>query len=444
MKRALFEYIPAWLLLAVFGFVVLHAPITVFVSTHWPEVSLYVKAWKELFILLAGLLTTAGIITSGYWKMIVKDKLLWAAGAFIGLHIAILPLSDGTWQSIIAGLMIDLRYVAYFVVVYVFLKRFPMYRSAFLRIGIIGAIIVVGFTLLQLILPHDFLKYLGYGPETIQPYLTVDQNYDFIRYISTLRGPNPLGVYALMIVAAVVAFLAMGNVGTLARNRSKLLFALFALGGPVALWLSYSRGAILGAIVATVVVLLVAYWRKLSPRIWFGVAATLVASLLVVYVIRDTTFFQNVVLHNNPTTGAEIDSNQGHIDSVETGIARTFHEPFGAGIGSTGSASLFSDDPVIIENQFLFIAHESGWLGLVVFVVLMGIVFSRLWRQRADWRALAVLASGIGMLVVGIFLPVWVDDTVSIVWWGCAAVLLAVERSTKHARTTNKKAKRTT
>jgi mannose/fructose/N-acetylgalactosamine-specific phosphotransferase system component IID len=163
-----------------------------------------------------------------------------------------------------------------------------------------------------------------------------------------------------------------------------------------------------------------------------------------VYAIRDTTFFHNVVLHNNPTTGAEIDSNQGHIDSVETGIVRTLHEPFGAGIGSTGSASLFGDDPIIIENQFLFIAHESGWLGLLLFGILIGLIFVKLWQRRSDWRALAVLASGIGMLVIGVFLPVWVDDTVSIVWWGFAAVLLAGERSIKHARTTNKKAKRTT
>lgn len=444
MKRIVFEYIPAWLLLVVFGFIVIHAPITVFVSAHWPDVSLYAKAWKELAILLAGLLVAVGCIASGYWRTAVKDKLLWAAGAFIAMHLVVLAVSDGTWQSIVAGLMIDLRYVVYFVVVYVFVRQFPIYQSVFLRVGVTGAAIVIGFTLVQLLLPHDFLKYLGYGPETIQPYLTVDKNYDFIRYISTLRGPNPLGAFAAMVIAAVVAFVAMKKVPELTSNRSKLLFALFALGAPVALWVSYSRGAILGAIVAVTIVLLAVYWHKLSLRVWLGVAGAFVAGLLVVYVIRDTTFFHNVVLHNNPTTGAEIDSNQGHIDSVETGIARTLREPLGAGIGSTGSASLFGDDPIVIENQFLFIAHESGWLGLLLFGVLVGMIFAKLWQRRSDWRALAALASGIGMLVIGVFLPVWVDDTVSIVWWGFAAVLLAGERSIKHARTTNKKAKRTT
>jgi hypothetical protein len=32
------------------------------------------------------------------------------------------------------------------------------------------------------------------------------------------------------------------------------------------------------------------------------------------------------------------------------------------------------------------------------------------------------LASGIGLALIGLLLPVWVDDTVSIVWWGLAAI----------------------
>jgi len=39
--------------------------------------------------------------------------------------------------------------------------------------------------------------------------------------------------------------------------------------------------------------------------------------------------------------------------------------------------------------------------------------------------ALSVLASGIGIAVASLFLPVWADDTVSIVWWGLAGVALA-------------------
>jgi hypothetical protein len=48
----------------------------------------------------------------------------------------------------------------------------------------------------------------------------------------------------------------------------------------------------------------------------------------------------------------------------------------------------------------------------------------KLMETANDWLALGVFASGIGLAIVGIFLPVWTDDTVSIIWWGLAALAL--------------------
>ena len=72
----------------------------------------------------------------------------------------------------------------------------------------------------------------------------------------------------------------------------------------------------------------------------------------------------------------------------------------------------------------MFIAHETGWVGLTIFVMILVGVLSRLWRRREDWLALGVFASGIALAVIGLLLPVWVDDTVSIVWWGLAAIVI--------------------
>lgn len=442
MKRLFFEYIPAWLLLAVLGFIVLHAPITVFVSTHWPEATLYAKAWKELAILAATVLILIDYIVSKSWRTVRNDKLLWAAAAFGALHLLLVPLSQGSANTLVAGLMIDLRYIAYFAAVYMYVRRYPKYRTSFLKVGLIGACIVVGFAVLQLFLPHDFLKYLGYGHSTIEPYMTVDKNPDFIRQNSTLRGPNPLGAYAIMVLAGVVAFgVAVGR--SVRSKRVQYGHLGLAIAGLVALWVSYSRGAWLGAVVALGLVLVAGLGSKITRRVWSYIV--LVGLLVVVglYLTKDTAFVQNIIVHNNPETGSAIDSNQGHIDSLQQGIERTIREPLGAGIGSTGSASMLGGSPVVIENQFLFVAHEAGWLGLIVWITLIMLVLWQLWRSRRDWMALAAFASGVGLLVVGLFLPVWVDDTVSLVWWGMTAAILAAE-GVKHARTTNKKAKRTT
>jgi len=280
----------------------------------------------------------------------------------------------------------------------------------------------VVFAILQVtVLPADFLKYLGYGDTTIQPYLTVDQNSAFIRISSTLRGPNPLGAYAVIVLSLVAAcWLRRPRQST----RRTLILSILTVGAVVALWASYSRSALIAAAVAIALVVVLVFGRRVSRRLWIGsvvVAFALAGGLIAA---SGTNFVSNVLLHNSFTSGAAIDSNQGHLNSLEQGVMHMTQQPLGAGIGSTGSASLLGDSPLIVENQYLFVAHEAGWIGLALFLLISWKVLKALWQKRSDWLALGVFASGVGLAVVGLLLPVWVDDTVSIVWWGLAAIVI--------------------
>lgn len=438
MKRFLLEYLPAWLLLMVFGFIVIHAPLTVWVGTQWPQLALAVKAWKELMIALASLL----IVVAMYDKRVLKDfiarPIVAIAAVYAALHVLMVGMYPQGLQPTIAGLMIDLRYVLYFVAAYGFLSLYPQYRQSFVRVGVVGAAIVVGFTVMQLFLPKETLMILGYGDSTIQPYMTVDKNPDFIRYSSTLRGPNPLGAYAVMALAGVVAYVFKGRRGNRSRLAPWVLFGGFA-ATVVALWVSYSRSALVGAVIAVAIILVAAADRRMNKANWLiaGVAVLFLAGAL--YAVKDTTFIQNVILHNNPTTGAELDSNAAHADSLAQGLARMAVQPLGAGVGSTGSASLLANNGLIIENQYLMIAHEVGWMGLGLFVLLFGMILRGLWAGRKDWLALSVFASGIGLAIIGLLLPVWADDTVSIVWWGLVAISLCYKQHTLTRDTRNYK-----
>jgi hypothetical protein len=164
--------------------------------------------------------------------------------------------------------------------------------------------------------------------------------------------------------------------------------------------------------------------RQPSVRTWVGLSIIICLIGAGLTIGRQSSFVTNVILHDNPSTGAVTNSNQGHLSSVQTGLVNAAYQPFGAGVGSTGSASLHGNAPTIIENQYLFITHETGWLGLLLFVGLYVLIMMRLWQRRQDWVALGVFASGIGLTVIGLLLPVWVDDTVSIIWWGLAAIAL--------------------
>ena len=120
---------------------------------------------------------------------------------------------------------------------------------------------------------------------------------------------------------------------------------------------------------------------------------------------------------------------------------RMAQQPLGAGVGTTGSAAVYGSTPYIIENQYVMVAHEVGWLGLVLFMVIYVLVLHGLWRQWRQWYAVGLWASGIGLAFVGIVLPVWADDAVSIVWWGLAAAVCSKNYKgeiygTSHKKTT--------
>ncbi|MDP3446102.1 MAG: O-antigen ligase family protein, partial [Ignavibacteria bacterium] len=278
------------------------------------------------------------------------------------------------------------------------------------------------------ILPKDILKYIGYSVNTISPYMTVDQNPDFIRINSTLRGPNPLGAYMIVILAVVVSYFCKFKLKI--DDKLKYLLTSLLLGGLVVLWFTYSRSAIVAAIVSIVLVVLVSFSGKiLSKKLPLVIiTATLAIFAGLIFAFNNNYLISNVLLHQNPNDDTSVNSNDNHLSSIQTGLTLALIQPFGAGVGSTGSASLFGSSPIIIENQYLFIAHEAGWLGLVLFIGIFGLLMFRLWQNRKNWLALGVFASGVGLALVGLLLPVWVDDTVAIVWWGLAAIALIKQK----------------
>ena len=413
------------ILLVIFGGIVLHAPLTVAFSSLLPQFELIIKSWKEILMLVAAVLM---LIAMHRHKAlgIFGEPLMVAVLMYAVIHVltAISFMGAVSLESVLAGFLIDLRYMLFFVLVYVAARLHPGLRRPFVAVGIVGALIVTVFATLQVfVLPYDVLKYIGYGAGTIVPYLSLDQNYDYIRINSTLRGPNSLGAYVMIVLACVAAWV-------IAKWRSirpaqATLAGVLTIGSLVALWASYSRSALVATGVALAIVIGVMLFKKYGKIIVLIGALMAITLGLGLFAARDSDFVANIVLHDNPGTGAAVTSNEGHIESLQDGFNRFIRQPFGAGIGSTGSASLLGDKPLIIENQYLFIAHEVGWLGLLLFVMIVVGVFTRLWDRRRHWLALGVFASGIGMLLINILLPIWVDDTVAIVWWGLAGLAIA-------------------
>jgi len=414
------------LLLVIFGGIVLHAPFSVGFSALFPNYELLIKSWKEILLGVATLILPILLTVHKRWN-IFKEPLFLCIAAFAALNIALIPLFFTGGEATLAGLLINLRFLLFFVLVYLALALYPQYTRLFIKVFVAGALVVLVFAILQLtILPNDFLKYLGYNQTTIMPYLTVDQNVSFIRINSTLRGPNPLGAYAVIMLVLLLAFWLKAK--RKITKREQFVIAILGVGGVLALWASYSRSAVLCFVVAVVLVLAATVGKKVSKTVWviLAVVALAIGGSLVAF--KDTAFVTNVILHENPIEGNNVNSNDGHANSLVDGTKRVIQQPLGGGIGSTGSASLLTKSPLIIENQYLFVAHETGWLGLGLFIAISWLLLSKLWRGRKDWFVLGVFASGVALAFIGVLLPVWVDETVAITWWGLAAIALVRSR----------------
>lgn len=422
MKTTRLEKFYALILLVIFAGIVVHAPFSVGFGVLLPQYDLLFKVWKELLMVVATGVALVIVTRRSLWRELFSDRIIQLIAAFAALHVVLVPFIYQGAAPTLAGLAIDLRYFLYFGLVYLLVKIAPHYRRAMLQVGIIGAFIVVGFATLQFFLPPDILSHIGYSRDTIMPYLMVDKNPEYVRVNSTLRGPNPLGAYAGIVLALVTAAWARGK---LAASQHRRIGALvLGVCGFVALYLSYSRSALVGGLIAVGIVLAATVLRKLPAKVWIATAVVVFALVGGVLANLANPVISNVLLHENEGTGAKISSNEAHVESLASGLERLARQPLGAGVGSTGSASIYGGDTHIVENQYLFVAHEAGWLGLLIFMAIFVLVLVRLWSRRSDWLALGVFASGIGLGLIGLLLPVWADDTVAIVWWGLAALAL--------------------
>lgn len=428
------------ILFTIFGGIVLHAPLIASLGNAFPAADIYVKAWKE--VLMAVAVVVVGIIlTRNKQLAMLKRPIVLIMGGYILLHLLLVPFS---WQGVtatIAGLLIDVRYIVFFLLLYVAVILYPSIRKPLLYTFFGGALVVCIFAVLQVfILPRDILSYIGYNKNTIIPYLFVDANEQFLRINSTLRGPNPLGAYAVIVLSLLAAVWLRAK--KITSRKQVIVASILAFGGIVALWCSYSRSALVAIVASIGILLTTIFARKLKAWMLIMAGVILVALVVGLVAARNTSFVSNVFLHDNATTGAKSNSNEGHVGSVQDGVNRMVHQPLGGGVGSTGSASLYGNNPTIIENQYLFIAHEVGWPGLILFIIITIKLLQLLWHRREDWLALGVFASGIGMALIGLLLPVWVDDTVAIIWWGLAAIALA-SKGESDGRTIHKTSKRT-
>jgi O-antigen ligase len=318
------------------------------------------------------------------------------------------------------GLIVDLRFPIFFLITWAAALRTSRLRLAWPLLVLWPAAIVVVFGLLQaLVLPYNFLAHFGYGPKTIPAYETINNNIHYLRIASTLRGANPLGAY-LVIPISLLAVLII-------RGRRSWPYLVLLAGALATLYFSFSRSAWFAAALAIGLAVLLGL-RSRRTKLWLlGLAGMLIVIAgVLLLVLHNNQRFQNIVFHTQTHSAVPTTSDEGHAAALKAGLRDIAHNPFGSGPGSAGPASVYNNHPArIAENYYVQIGQETGWLGLLLFLMINAGVGYLLWLRRADPLAMSLLISLVGLSFINLLSHAWADDTLAYVWWGLAGIAMS-------------------
>lgn len=391
------------------------------------------KVWKEILLVALVIISIyAAYRDKAFFRKVVGSPWARVVLLYIVMHLVAIMFSNKDLDALAYGLAINLRIVGFFFVSFVLFSFIKLSNKQLLKILFIPCGIVIGFGLLQLFfLPNSFLSHFGYQKNvTIAPSNTIDDQPDQIRIMSTLRGPNPLGAYlvlpGILLVSVVLSYAPALRYKWNQANMAKCGVA--ATGLLIVLYGSQARAAWIGFIISIAMLFMLSLSKKWRVYV-VGVGVFLSISLgLIGYQVRQTSFVQNSILHNNPATGGEVTSNDAHIAAAKEGFGDVVSRPLvGCGPGCAGPASFYNKNgPRLAENYYIQIAQEVGLIGLGLFLAFIALIGLELFKLRDNYVALGLLASLIGLSFANLLLHVWADDSLAYVWWGLAGAVIAM------------------
>ncbi|MGH7196887.1 MAG: O-antigen ligase family protein [Candidatus Saccharimonadales bacterium] len=378
------------------------------------------KSWKEILLLGLGIIAGIYCIARPDVLKTLWDRWINRVVLFYAIFIVVYALtSNASSEAAVAGLLMNLRFLAMFLLAQLivasndsWVQKLKTWGSPWL---LTTAIVISVLAILQVsVLPNDFLAKFGYDSlKTIPPYLLVDDNPDTPRAFATLRGPNELGSYLILVLTLAAALVV--------KQRRNLL-AGAALGlGFVALFLSHSRSAWLGTTVALSVLAVLSFRKEQLVKLvkWGSIPAIVVGAMLL-WLTTTVPSVRLAIFHSSPGDPSLLEgSSAQHWHSTAAGAVDALQHPFGQGVGVAGPASYYNtnDSPKIAENYFVQIAQEIGIAGLGLFIAINVALAVALWRQPQELWPRLLIASFAGLTFINMFLHTWVDDPTAMTWW---------------------------
>lgn len=437
IRESISVRIANYLVAIVLALVPFHAFLTVWASSMLHGGYDLLRLWT-----LAVLIVLTAIV--GWWMVQDRALLRWLGDNFLirlallysllTLILGVVAVLFGTVspKAFAIGEFLNIRFILFFVLVVVVAHKSDWLLERWRLLLLVPGLAVVLFAILQYFaLPITFLGHFGYGPDTIPAYSTINNNKEYIRVASTLRGPNPLGAYLVILISALAVSLRGYYLSDVFRRAAYLCLAFAAL------LFSFSRSAWLGVVLALVVYgFVIATSKRLRIILAIVLLGFGVVSVGAYALAQHNRTVQNAIFHTDDDSTIAKSSNDQRIDAQADSINLAADNAFGIGVGSAGPASVYNQPhhAVITENYFLQLALEVGWSGLLVFLFLLAGLAGYLWSVRDKLLAVALLMSLAGITLINLLSHAWTDETLAFTWWGLAGVAVGTSASVRKKR----------
>ena len=323
------------------------APISIWPASNFGHYVLF-RLWDEVLLAIAAIVVLitqlkqpAKIMRTGVAKWVIGLSIAYALFELVIGSIALFNHQVSKTALGEAWILNFRLLVAFWLGVYI--SNFSTWiRDHWQQILLIPAAIVVVFGLLQVfVLPNNILQHIGYGPQTIKPYETINNNPHYIRILATLRGANPLGAYLVVVIGFLSVVLLKAK-----TLKMRILVGIFGVMSLAVLYYSFSRSAWIGAVLAVIVVVFVSlHSRRLQRYALFGFLALLLVGVLGIIGAQHSKRLDNIFFHTQNHSSSPISSDQAHFTAMKQGLIDVIHQPLGGGPGTAGPASYHNKYP---------------------------------------------------------------------------------------------------
>lgn len=395
-----------------------HAAIVTILGNYLPFKTL-LQAWKEILIFIVGLLCVFAVYKDR--SLLKFDNINKIAVAIILFSIAVSLVRYNELNAFLAGFKTNLVVLILFLEAQILASKYSFEKI--FKIVLIPAVIVTVIALMQPILFRaETLNMIGYGPESINPEQFVEYSNQSIRVFSTLGGPNQLGSYLILPFAMSLVW---------AIKSKKFIWYLLPLIFILPIYMTYSRSAWIGTIVAAIVVVLLNFKPKIQLSVGLGLLVLLSTFGYIFYTGSVCDYLAgpvSIIVHGDCSSGELGGSDMMRVDSIDNGIATIKANPFGSGMGTAGPASFYTQNPLIVENWYIQIAIEVGLIGLILYLAFIVLNMIKLYIKSKE-KNYSVLPSMLfaaicGILVASLFLHTLTDSTLSILLFGLLGLVI--------------------